>query len=395
MTSSVIVGVGITPFGKHMERGLRSLTHEAVTEALDEARLAADDIDAVFFANAAGGFITGQEMIRGQAALRGLGFEGKPVVNVENACASGSSAVHLACLAVESGQYRTVLVVGAEKMLHPNKDVTFRALAAAVDLEEEQERLAAGAENQAGNGSKFMDIYAAKARKYMEHSGATAADFAQVSVKSRAGAARNPAAQFRTELSVAEVLASRSIASPLTMLMCSPNAVGAAALVITSEDQARARSAAHVRIRASALVSGRGSTNQESAVRRAAQRAYECAGIGPDELDVIELHDAAAPAELQLYEALGLCKQYEGVNLLRSGATALGGRLPVNPSGGLLSRGHPIGATGCAQLVELTRQLLGRAVGRQRHGARVALAQNAGGQQGDDEAVAVVTILSI
>lgn len=386
MAEATITGVGMTTFGKHADRSLRSLAQEAADAALADAGISMDKVDVVVFSNAAGGLLSGQEMIRGQAALRGS-LDGKPVINVENACASGSTAVHVACMAIASGQHDTVLVVGAEKMIHPDKAVTFRALAAAVDLEEEQEAEMA-APSAPGSGSRFMDIYAAKARKYMDATGATAADFALVSKKSRMAAALNPVAQFRAEVTIEEVLASRMIADPLTMLMCSPNGDGAAALVLT-------RGGNGVRVRASALVSGSGNSSMPSAVHRAAKRAFEQAGIGPEEVHVAEVHDAASPAELLLYEAIGLCGNDEGPALLRSGATGLGGRISVNPSGGLLSRGHPIGATGCAQLVELTRQLRGLSGARQREGATVGLAQNAGGQQGRDEAAAVVTILSV
>ncbi len=392
MSKAVIAGVGMTVFGKHQERGLRSLALEAANAALQDAGMDMGEINVVFFANAAGGFLTGQEMIRGQASLRGIGLAGKPVINVENACASGSTAVHMACLALESGRYDNVLVVGAEKMIHPDKAVTFRALAAGVDLEEEKENEASV--QPEGTGSRFMDIYAAKARKYMKATGATAQDFALVSKKSRTAAALNPAAQFRTEVSISEVLASRLIADPLTMLMCAPNGDGAAALVITNDKRARAIGVEGVRIRASALVSARDPDERLGAVQRAAKLACEQAGIAPDEVHVAEVHDAASPAELSLYEDIGFCGMFEGPVLLRSGATGLNGRISVNPSGGLLSRGHPIGATGCAQLVELTRQLRGQSGARQRAEAKVALAQNAGGQQGQDEAAAVVTILS-
>jgi acetyl-CoA acetyltransferase len=197
-------------------------------------------------------------------------------------------------------------------------------------------------------------------------------------------------------VTVEDVLASREIAWPLTLLMCSPIGDGAAAVVVCSEDYARNRDIEAVRVRASVLVSGTDrQPGEPGAVERAAQRAFEQAGIGPEELDVVELHDAAAPAELMTYEELGLCAPGDGPRLLASGDTALGGRLPVNTSGGLLSKGHPIGATGCAQLVELVDQLRGRAGDRQVDGARVALAENGGGFLGTDFAAVVVTVLSV
>jgi acetyl-CoA acetyltransferase len=239
-----------------------------------------------------------------------------------------------------------------------------------------------------------MDIYAASARAYMRDSGATAEDFAAVAVKSHRHGSLNTNAQYRTEVTTEDVLASREIAAPLTLLMCSPIGDGAAAILVCSADSAR-RLGARVRVRACALVSGRDrGTNEPGAVERAALAAYQQAGVGPDDLDVAELHDAAAPAELITYEELGLCEPGDGPALLSSGTTALGGRIPVNTSGGLLAKGHPIGATGCAQLVELADQLRGRCGPRQVDGARVALAQNGGGFLGADAAAMVVTILS-
>jgi acetyl-CoA acetyltransferase len=182
------------------------------------------------------------------------------------------------------------------------------------------------------------------------------------------------------------------VSDPITLLMCSPIGDGAAALVLCSPERARHSGADAVRVRATALVSG--ADDGPPAAVRAAQRAYEQTGLGPEDLDVVELHDAAAPAELQIYEELGLCAQGGGPALLASGDTELGGRVPVNPSGGLLSKGHPVGASGCAQLVELTDQLRGRAGARQVDGARIGLAENAGGFLGPDHAAAGVTILS-
>jgi len=356
-------------------------------------------------------------MIRGQVAPRYTGLLGVPMVNVENACASASSAFHLACMAVGSGAADVALAVGSEKLTHEDRARSLAAIGTAVDqqqvaelqqwassgsagspLPEQADSLpveSRGAGGQAaGKRSFFMDIYAANSRAYMEHSGASRQDFAEVAVKSHRHAALNPYAQYRTEVTVEDVLASREIAPPLTLLMCSPIGDGAAALVVCSPEVAR-RLGARVRVRACALVSGRDRGPGElGAVERAAEAAYEKAGIGPGDLDVVELHDAAAPAELMTYEELALCGKGEGPALLASGATRLGGRIPVNPSGGLLSKGHPIGATGCAQLVELVDQLRGRCGQRQVAGAGVALAQNGGGFLGTDAAAMVVTLLS-
>ena len=407
MRDIYVAGAAMTRFGKFPDTTIRALAEEAANGALEDAGVTAADVGMVFFSNAVAGLLTNQEMIRGQVALRYTGLLGVPMVNVENACASASSAFYLACMAVGSGAADVALAVGAEKLTHEDRARSFAAIGTAVDQQQVAELQQWASSGSAGSplpeqadslpGGKrsfFMDIYAANSRAYMKDSGATRQDFAEVAVKSHRHAALNPYAQYRALVTVEDVLASREIAPPLTLLMCSPIGDGAAALVVCSPAAAR-RLGARVRVRGCALVSGRDRRPGEpGAVERAAQAAYEEAGVGPGDLDVVELHDAAAPAELMTYEELGLCGEGEGPALLASGATGLGGRIPVNPSGGLLSKGHPIGATGCAQLVELTDQLRGRCGQRQVAGASVALAQNGGGFLGTDAAAMVVTLLS-
>jgi len=409
MTGVEIVGAAMTRFGKFPDSTIRSLAEEAVADALADAGLTTDDVDIVFFSNATAGILTGQEMIRGQVALRHSGLLGLPIINVENACASASSAFYLAVNAVASGQADVALAVGSEKLTHEDKAKSFAAIGTAVDLFQlddlkawtdggsEGSPLPEEAEAPEGtqNRSFFMDIYAANTRAYMERTGATREDFAEVAVKSHDHAALNPKAQYRTPVTVDEVLASREISGPLTLLMCSPIGDGAAAVVVCSEERAKALEADGVKVRSCVLVSGTDRTGDEpGAAERASQKAYERAGIGPEDVDVVELHDAAAPAELMTYEEIGLCAPGDGPALLRSGETRLGGKRVVNPSGGLLSKGHPIGATGCGQLVELADQLRGRCGARQVEGARVALAENGGGFLGTDGAAMVVTVLS-
>jgi acetyl-CoA acetyltransferase len=393
MRDVYVAGAGMTRFGKFPDSSVRSLAEEATAAALADGGLSAGEVETAFFANATAGILHGQEMIRGQVALRHTGLLGIPIVNVENACASASSAFHLAWMAVASGAADVAMAVGSEKLSHPDKQRSFDAIGTAVDLEQRaamEERLGASG----GKRSFFMDIYAGMARDYMARSGATSEDFAGVVVKNQAHGALNPKAQYGGRLTVEDVLASREVADPLTVLMCSPIGDGAAALVLCSPEVA-ARSGAEVKVAATVLVSGRDrSAGEEPAVTRAATRAYERAGLGPADVDIVEVHDAAAPAELIVYEELGLCGPGEGPALLASGATTLGGRVPVNPSGGLLAKGHPIGATGCAQLVELTDQLRGRCGTRQVEGASVALAENGGGFLGHDPAAVVITILT-
>lgn len=390
MRNVIVGGVGMTPFGKFLDRNMKSLSEEAVKTALADAGVAADDVDQVYFGNAAAGVVTGQEMIRAQASLRNTGLAGKPMFNIENACASGSSALHLAWLSIASGQSETALVVGTERLSHEDKAVSFGAFTKAVDLEEPMPE---GITK--GSGSVFMDIYAAKTRAWMATNGAEAADFARVVVKSRKAGSLNPNAQFRKETTVDEVLNSRMVSDPLTLFMCSSIGDGAAAVFLCSEDYAKRLNSKPVKIRASAVVSAKVEGERDLVAVAAARKAYEQAGIGPEDVHVAELHDASAPAELIHYENLGFCKPGGAAELIRSGATDLGGRISVNPSGGLLSRGHPIGATGVAQIVELTQQLRGQAGARQRPDAKVALAENNGGQLAGDSAVAVVTILSV
>jgi acetyl-CoA acetyltransferase len=392
MDTVSIVGVGMTTFGKFPDRSLRSLGTAAIAEALTDAELAEDDIDLVIHANAVGGLVTGQEMTRGQVVVSGTGLAGTPLVNVENACASSSTALHLAKAAILSGMYRTVLVVGNEKMSGRGTRAVLDALASAADVDriEEFNRELTGREGPAE--SFFMEVYAQETRDYMARTGATAADFALIAAKNSGHAALNPHAQYRIRRTPDEVLASRLIADPLTMLMCSPVADGAAALVVRATNDTASPDA--VQVRASVVRTGIPGGGNQTLERRTAEAAYEQAGFGPDELDVVELHDAASPNELIVYEELGLCAPNEGPKFARSGATTLGGDLPVNTSGGLVSKGHPVGATGAAQIVELVTQLRGRAGARQVSGARRALAENAGGYSHPEAAACAVTILS-
>jgi acetyl-CoA acetyltransferase len=394
MRNVVIAGTGITRFGRFPDETLRSLAGAAVARAMQDADCVADEMGMVFFGNAAGGLLSGQECVRGQVALRETGLLGKPIVNVENACASSSTAFHLAWLAVAAGQCDMALAIGAEKMSNEDRSIPMKALEAAADLDELKELKARIAPDGAGTGSVFMDLYSDLAKNCMARTGATAEDFARVSVKQRTAGALNPIAQYREPLSVEDVMQSRMIAEPLRLMMCSPIGDGAAALVLMSEEVAARKSVRPVHVRASVLRSGQGNRRDcRPVASAAAQAAYEQAGVGPEDLDVVELHDAAAPAEFILTEQLNLCAPGEEVALLRSGKTSLGGGMPINPSGGLLSRGHPIGATGAAQLVELADQLRGRAGKRQREKARIALAENGGGWVGKDAAAACVTIL--
>jgi len=388
-----IVGAGITSFGKLPDATVSSLGAAAIGAALADAGLGAAEVDLVVHGNAMAGVLDGQEMIRGQLAAAAAGLAGVPVVNVENACATSSSALHVALAGIRSGMYDTAVVCGSEKMTGRPTAEILAAMTSGADIGRISEITRELTGSDLPTASFFMDVYARIARDYQSRSGATAEDFADVAVKNSAHGALNPNAQYRRGLTRAEVLASRVVAGPMTKLMCSPVADGGAALVLRAGDRGGSAEGA-VRIRACALGTGLPGACGAPLERRTAAAAYAQAGLGPDDLDVVEVHDAASPNELIMYEELGLCGAGEAPELLASGATALGGRIPVNPDGGLVSRGHPVGATGCAQLVEMVTQLRGRAGARQVPGARIALAENAGGYLHPDAAACVVTILS-
>lgn len=395
MRQVMITGVGMTQFGKHFDTSIRTMATQAANEAMKDAGVDPKEVGIIFFANAAAGLLTGQEMICGQVALRNTPLMGKPIINVENACASASTAAYLAWLSVASGQTQVAIAIGAEKMTHKEKMAPFRALISAMDLEQIREETGTDdplTEGMAPGRSGFMDIYAAKARRYMAASGATTEDFARVAVKDSRFAAMNPKAQFQRELTVQEVLGSKLIVDPLTIAMCSPIGDGAAALVFCSEEYTKRKGCDAVQVRTIALVSGL--PGGPSCNKRATDIAYEAAGIGPMDVNVAELHDAAAPAEMFYIEELGLCGVGEGPRMIRTGQTDLGGRIPCNTSGGLVAKGHPVGATGCAQIIELVEQLRGRAGKRQVKDAKVGLAQNGGGWLVDDTAATTLTILS-
>lgn len=402
-----VAGIGMTSFGNHLRTPLKRLAGEAITLALRDAGLDAADLEAAYMASAAAGLIVGQGMISGQVVLRELGIGRIPVLNIENACASASSAFNLACAMVSAGHHDVALVCGYDKLYHEDRRRTFAVFNGAVDAEDragppgllqtvcKDLGVAMPDPEGADKRSAFMDIYAVSARYHMQKWGTTPEQFAAVSAKNSYHGSLNPMAQFRDVLTVADVLAARTIVSPLTLPMCSPIGDGAAAVVVISERKARQMGLrSPVRIVSSVLGSGWDHRVDEANLSgRLASAAYEEAGIGPADVDCIELHDASAPSEIMAYEHLGLCPSGGGGALVESGSTTLGGRQPVNTSGGLLRKGHPVGATGAAQICELALQLQGRAGDRQVSGARIGLAHNAGGSLGTDAAAAVVTLL--
>lgn len=362
MRDVCVIGTGMIPFGKYPDKTLAEIGWPAVKEAIVESGVSRNSIDAVYCGTALGG------MLAGQRVMKTLGLTGMPIINVENACSSSSSALAEAWTAVASGRHDIVLVVGVEKLT--------KFGGGTLPLERE--------DWEVNQGMVMPALYAMRAKRYMHEYGLTARQLAEVSVKAHDHGALNPNAQIRKRVTVEEVMSSRPVADPFTLWHCCPTGDGAAALVIASADVAREQKSNPVRIVASEVTSGiytngyRDMTWAELTAR-GAREAYEMAGVGPDDVDVAEIHDAFTIAELMYYEAFGFCERGHAYELLSSGATSLGGNICVNPSGGLLSRGHPVGATGAAQAVEIVRQLEGRAGAHQVEGAKVGIAHATGG----------------
>jgi acetyl-CoA acetyltransferase len=383
-----IVGVGLTPFGRFGNRSLKDLAQEAITRALNDAGLSADDIDMVFVANALGAVVTGQVSVVGQVVLSSAGIHGIPVFNIDNACAGSSSALNLALQAIRAGSAKTVLVVGVEKMYSDDRATTYRALNGAADLEWVR---TTGVDVE--RESVFVkEVYPARLRAYRARADLQAGTLAAIAVKNRCHAAANPLAQFRDPLTLEQVLAARMVTEPLTTLMCAPIGDGASAAVVCDANQAR-RVDTSVWLRGSATSMGSPAGGGEGTIARLANSVYAQAGIAPEDVDVAEVHDATAFSELLAYEELGFCLRGEASLLVARGETSLGGRIPVNPSGGLESRGHPVAATGLAQVIELVWQIRGEADGRQVPDARIGLAESAGGYVDGDSAAVALTLV--
>lgn len=399
-----VAGVGMTAFGVRPEASVKDLTRDAVTEALSDAGAELGDVEAAYFGNTCQGVLEGQVVVAGQMALRSMGFERIPVVNVENACATGATALHQAVLHVRSGAGDVVLAVGAEKLNIGDGQKSLSVFDGGVDVNDLAgvrsvlTELGGEIPDSGRPHSMFMDIYAALARAHMDAFGTTQRQLALIAEKNHAHAVHNPLAHFRKEMSATQILAARPVAGPLTVPMCAPLTDGAAAVVVCNSAGLR-RLGARRPVRVLATVVRTGTVRPLSAwdrsvSRLAAQDAYEQAGVGPDDVSVAEVHDASAFGELLQTELLGFCEIGSGGKLAESGATRLGGLLPVNPSGGLESKGHPMGASGLAQIYELAHQLRGNCGVRQVPDARIALAENGGGWYGSEEAVAAITILS-
>ncbi len=410
MTDVYLAGIGMTSLGKFVERSVKDLTGEAVRLALTDAETKVTDIEAAWFSNTRQGLLEGQNAVRGQCALRPLGFEEIPIANIENACASGSTALLQAVAHIRAGMCDTALVVGAEKMFFPEKrEAMFNAFLGGTDihrLDEFQQQVASIATElipealrnlDTGQRSFFMDSYAAQARLHMQTFGTTQEHFAAAAAKNHWHSTMNPLAQYRHNMTTEEVLQDRLISWPFTRSMCAPISDGAAAAVVCSaQGLKKLNTQRAIKIKGIALVSGTSRAGDDFGKhigKLAADKAYAEAGIEGKDVDVAEVHDATAYAEIQQIENLGLCAMGEGGVFSYQGHTKLGGRVPVNPSGGLVSKGHPVGATGIMQLHELATQLRDEAGARQVANARIAVAENGGGFYETEEAATVVTVL--
>ncbi|MHB1710256.1 MAG: thiolase family protein [Acidimicrobiales bacterium] len=379
-----ITGTGITPMNRR-DRTLEDMAHQVVADALADADVDPAHVNLVIFGNATAGRLVDQGCIRGQSFLRQAGLRHAGVINVDNSCGGGASALHMATLATLGGS-RTVLAVGVEKMWTGSRAETLAGIEDGVPL---VERIRMHRDLENPSGSVLMALNASWCRQQMAERDATPEHFAAAAVKSRHHGALNPDAQYQSEITIEEVLASPPIVLPLTRLMCSSFTDGAAAAVLSLSPSPGAP-----RIRTSTIRSGYGDMDYHERLAEAATAAWDDAGIDPTDADVVELHDATSAEELYALESLGFYKPGDAGPATLAGDTAIGGRgITVNTSGGLVARGHPLGATGIAQVVELTAQLRGLAGGRQVEGARLAIGANTGGIIGTDAAFIGIHVL--
>ena len=409
MTEVYIIGLGMIRFNKYPDRGVRDMAQEVTRLALKDAGLEKEDLQAAFFSNSFWGMFSNQHSIRGQVILRSMGIDAIPVTNVENACAGASTALHLAVAGIRANMFDVALAFGSEKITHPNKTLSLTAFASAMDVDNFESHLnmmmalnktfnveIPEGQTPPGEGrSIFMDAYAMGAKWHMSRFGSTQRQLAAICSKNHFHASLNPMAQYQEPMSIEAVLADKPIAYPLTRAMCAPVGDGAAAAIICSAGYLKKlQSPRPIKILASVLGSGTDRTmDGEDIGERLSKQAYEQASIGPGDISLAELHDATSYGELHQTEAMGFCPLGEGGIYAESGATILGGKLPLNTSGGLETRGHPIGASGLAQIYELGLQLRGEAGNRQVKGARIALAENGGGSIGVEEAAMCIHIL--
>ena len=411
MTNIYIAGIAMTVFGRHPDRSLEDLAGEALRGALQDAGCTVADLGAAYYAGITNGPLQGQFAIPGQVVLSKNGIESIPIFNVDNGCAAGSSAVHLAIQGLRAGATDVALAIGCEKMNIPDKLKALGIMEAGWDVaraEQNYETLIKmgdgllvpeGAESDKPY-SRFMSIYAAMCRFHMKTFGTTQRQIAAVAAKNHGHSVHNPYSQFRKTFTIDQILASPPITYPLTLPMCAPLSDGSAAVVLCTEEGLKrigANRARCIKVAASVIRSfsnRRYDQPELHLARQAADLAYEMAGLGPKDMHVAEVHDAAAMGEIIQAENLGFVPLGEGGPAVERGDFTLGGRLPINTSGGLESKGHPLGATGIGQMYELVTQLRGEAGERQVAGARHAIQENGGGMIGVEEAAVAVHILS-
>jgi acetyl-CoA acetyltransferase len=387
MRDVFVAGAAMTGFGVFKGATVKTLGARAAMDAMKDAGVDAAAIEMVVCGTAAAGTLAPQGTTVPQVVMREVGVVGIPMLRVENACASGTTALHQAWLAIGAGAADVVLVLGVEKMTGAPRAKVFEYMASASDVELE-----------GALGLTMPGVFAMIARRHMREFGTTREQIAAVAVKNHAHGGRNPRAHFRSPITVSDVLAAPMIARPLTLLDCCPVTDGAAAIVLASGPVAERLGRRQVKLAAVALRSGTYAEDLPltgfDATVRAASDVYARAGIGPEDVDVAEVHDCFTIAEILHYEDLGFVKKGEGGLMIERGDSALGGRRPVNPSGGLKAKGHPVGATGVAQVVEITEQLRGQAGDRQVPGAKVGLTHCLGGFMHGDACAVGVSVLT-
>jgi len=414
MRDVYVLAASCTTFGKRAGDGFKDLTREAYLDVLKDAGWETGSaIEQCWFGNCGMGTF-GQRNIRGQVCFTPLVREGLfpervPTINVEGGCATASMAFHGAWKDVASGDMEASLAIGVEKTFFPDDSAkTLEIFEGGIDQIDPDEWRAyysrrgdeAGKpfDPNGGGGTVFMDTYAMQAAWHMKRWGTRQEQIAIAASKNHWHGSMNPKAQYRFEVSVEEALADREVSYPITRSMAAPIGDGAAAAILVSEDvlkkqpkEVRDRA---VRVRGSVLTGGKYRDADEPGLSRvAAQKAYDKSGLTPAEVDLVELHDATSFCEIFQIEMLGFAEDGQGGAMVESGATKLGGRLPVNLSGGLVSKGHPVGATGLSMIYELALQLRGEAGERQADGARIAMAENGGGVIGFDEAACSIIVL--
>jgi len=368
-----IIGVGMTKYGEHWNYGLKDLIAEAGINAIKDAGITGADIEMIIGGSMSSGMFIGQEHT-GALFADYMGLNPKPAIRAEAACASSSVAMRVGYMAIASGLHDCVAVGGAEKMTDVYGSQATTTLAGAMDMD-----------NEAFFGLTFPGVYALIAKRHMYQYGTTREQLAMVAVKNHANAFHNPKAQYQKKITIDDVLKSQLVADPLRLLDCSPIADGAACVILVPAEKARKYTDTPVYIKATTQASDtlslymRKDITTMMATVQAAREAYKIAGIGPEKIQLAEVHDCFTINEIVSIEDLGFCKKGEGGKMVESGQNEIGGKIPINTSGGLKAKGHPVGATGAGQIVEIVEQLRGEAGKRQVSGAETGLTHNVGG----------------